>query len=293
MSGRQKALLAVALGLLLWAPSGISETSTPIVTGHSTFYNGDTYDPCLASIAGIMRSRVMWFNDQVLVERYGGKGTFIFATQYGAPDPRDRAALYSEGVFYDFTDPNGVFWRVEEAWYSDVWSPGYEGGGKIPDPMRAVANPGSAGASAEYNATTVADEDKYYVWFVELSANPIYDEFNGADPHRYYNFLNLVDTCKFNREKLGDEYIGTERHEGADLNADNGHPNGAEAHDHEKFVIDLWVGKRPATMPFGEVSSNPGSWESSWAAQYPQQETAEGQYAANQSVPEGFEESLP
>ena len=55
-SNRRKAAAAATLALLLWIPQGISQSTQPVVTGHSTFYNGEGYDPCLASIAGIVKT---------------------------------------------------------------------------------------------------------------------------------------------------------------------------------------------------------------------------------------------
>lgn len=251
LSRRQQAGLAVALALLLWAPQGISHGDHTLVTGHSTFYNGDAYDPCLASIAGIMRSRVLWFNDQVLVEHYGGSGTYIYVTEAGAPDPRAETRLYTEGVFYDFVDPNGAHWHVEEAFYDVEGDTGVRWGESNTVP------------SAEPYLTT---GERTYVWIVELSARPIYDQFAGADPHTYYNFLVLADTCKMHR--VQNETQGPNAtHDNASglLNDKYGHENGAKEHEHETFYVDLWVGKRP-TLSLGGVSPDGAQWNSQWAA---------------------------
>jgi len=273
LSRRQKAGLAVALAMLLWAPLGISHGDSTMVTGHSTFYNGDTYDPCLGSIAGIMRNRVMWFNDQVLAESYGGKGTFIYVTEAGAPDPRDQPRVYSEGVFYDFVDPNGAHWHVEEAFYDVSLEPstGFDESGTIPtvDPKPTKG-------------------DRYMTWFVELSSRPVFDEFAGDDPHTYYNFLVLADTCKMHNATS--TYDGEEYHEtAAELNDDNGHENGADPHQHGRFMVDLWVGKRPVTLPVG-ASTETVQWQSEWAAGGGAEQAAENQA---EDVPAPPEDSLP
>lgn len=246
MSPRTKAGLAVALALLLWAPQGISEETTPVVTGHSTFYNGDVYDQCLASIAGILRSRVMWFNDQVLVERYPGKGNFVFVTEAGAPDPTAVPHFYYEGVTYEFKDPNGAKWIVYEAYYS------------VP------AHWANAGQDPRQpsNVGVEVTQDKLYVWFVEIADEPIIDQFPGADRHSVYNFLVLVDTCKFHR---WDDVRGpVVKHENASvLNEDYGHENGAGNHTHESWNAHLWVGKRPVLLDEPETEDNSiqaGSW---------------------------------
>jgi hypothetical protein len=253
LSRRQQAGLAVALALLMWAPQGISHGDHTVVTGHSTFYNGDAYDPCLASIAGIMRSRVLWFNDQVLVEHYGGKGTYIYVTEAGAPDPRDRQ-LRSEGVFYDFVDPNGAHWHVEESYMAEGYSGEY------------YVNDDPVGNDDDPPAYVTTAKERTYVWTVELSSRPIYDQFAGADPHTYYNFLTLVDTCKMHR--IANQTQGpnaTHDYESGLLNDDYGHENGADEHEHETWFVDIWVGKRP-TFAVGGVSTDGANWQSQWAA---------------------------
>ncbi|MEA3199266.1 MAG: hypothetical protein QOE90_694 [Thermoplasmata archaeon] len=257
LSPKQKAGLAVALALLLWIPQGISTDTQPVVTGHSTFYNGDTYDPCLASIAGIVRSRVMWFNDQVLVERYPGKGTFLYVTEHGAEDPRNLGYLYSDGVSYNFVDPNGAAWHVDEVYHST----------STPQPNVQV-DPQEATGSAKngdprVNATVeIHNGDKTYYWIVELAAQPIYDQFPGSDPHSYYNFLDIVDTCKFHNST--ETYDGTRIHDQSTNGPSNGHDAGAATHYHNVFNADLYLGAAPTIVP-GGLSTDGANYATAWA----------------------------
>lgn len=241
-SPRTKASLAVAMALLLWIPQGISTETTPVVTGHSVFYNGETYDQCLASIAGILRSRVMWFNDQVLVERYPGKGTFVFVTEEGAPDPTAQSVLISEGVRYSFKDPNGVDWVIHEAHFD----PGVD--------------PGQSNLQAS-NTRVHVNVNKTYVWFVELSETPVLDQFPGEQyPHNYYNFLVLVDTCKFHPYTRGPL---AKHNNSAILNDRYGHPNADKPHAHETWGANIWIGKRPVVVEArdtGDRSTEHTSW---------------------------------
>ena len=265
MSPRAKAGLVVGIALLLWIPQGISVETTPLVTGHSTFFNGDVYDQCLASIAGILRSRVLWFNDQVLVERYPGKGTFVYVTESGGENPIDVKYLLSDGVTYTFVDPNGAAWHVEEL-YMDF-------GGTITYPGEHTEPEDYVKERRQWAQDRVAagslSEKRQYVWVVELAAAPIMDQFPGDDPHTLYNFLVLVDTCKMNRtaESVG----GTANHnDTAILNDRYGHPNNETAHTHETWKADIYVGQRPIIVP-GGVDKNATSYESDWAM------SAEGQ----------------
>ncbi|HET6403333.1 MAG TPA: hypothetical protein VFH78_01695 [Candidatus Thermoplasmatota archaeon] len=262
MSNRQKAALAVALALLLWAPSGVSHGDVAVVTGHSTFYDGDTFSPCLASIAGIMRHRVMWFNDQVLVETYGGAGTFIYVTEQGAPDPRKASKLYTDGVFYDFVDPNGAHWHIEELYYDITDDVTVNATLDRDEPWQSEVRQVSV-----YGKRTM-------VWVVELAPRPIFDEFAGADPHTYYNFLVLVDTCKIHSNDINTSYDGIANHnnESGLLNDKYGHQNGEDPHTHERYMMDLWVGKRPLNVVPNGASVDGAEWTSNWAYQ----ETAGG-----------------
>jgi hypothetical protein len=266
-STRTKAFALVAVALVLWAPQGVSTEQLPIVTGHSTFFDGDTYDRCLASVAGLLRSRVMWFNDMVLAEHYGGKGTFVYITEQGAPDPTEMEFLYSEGVFFDFVDPNGAHWHVEEAFIGTagrVTTPGLN----LNDLNNPAADMGSVGA--------VSPEGRTYVWFVELSERPISDQFappyGNANYHDLYNFLVLVDTCKFNRD--GGARLANASHTGSEW----GHPAGEDSHEHESWNANIWIGTRPVVLPVGASEQTVG-WQSQWAASGGPERSAG--YAAN------------
>lgn len=256
LSPKTKAVLAAALALLLWVPQGISTDSQTVVTGHSTFFNGDSYDPCLASVAGIMRTRVMWFNDQVLVERYPGKGTFIYITEHGGQSPLETGGLYSDGVSYNFVDPNGAAWHVDELYIGKGGSlkTDYE------EPLNWEYNTTHGDARAPYVDVGIA-QAKQYVWVVEMSAQPIYDQFPGGDGHTYYNFLDLVDTCKFHNNT--DTYRGYEYHN-TSLGPSNGHPSGATPHAHQTWDADIYVGPAPTIVPAG-ASTDGLNYETSWA----------------------------
>ncbi len=238
---------AVAIGIALAAvlaaivPAGISTETTPIVTGHSSFYNGDDFDPCLAAIVGIMRLRVMWFNHEVLVERYNGDGAYIYATEHGAPSPTaDGAHLVSSGVFYDFVDPNGVAWHVDEAyWDSQI-------------------NTVPADVTID-NDDLVPDVDvspkplsakRWYTWIVAVD-KPVRDHHAGSDPHEWYNFVVLLNTCKFRKDNLNNSQPNGNLTHPAGMGPDTGHLKNDPAHEHERYEVSLWVGTQPKIAPVG------------------------------------------
>jgi hypothetical protein len=113
----------------------------------------------------------------------------------------------------------------------------------------------------------IETESRYYVWFVELAPRPIYDEFAGADMHTYYNFLSIVDTCKMHRDPAFEKEVNHTRL-GGDISDDNGHRNDDKDHSHEKFMVDLWIGKKPTVTALGSVDTSGSAWESNWAAGY-------------------------
>lgn len=265
-SNSRKAAVAVALALFLWIPQGISQTQQPVVTGHSTFWNGEGYDPCLASIAGIVKTQVMWFNDMVLAERYGGAGDYIYIAENGSDDPRPgrgHTFMWSDGTFYDFVDPNGAHWHVEESYYSTVG---------VSDDLTTVNLPSQ-------------NEEKTYVWSVQLSPTPIHDAFAGsptsANYHDIYNFLSIVDTCKF-RKTSSD--LGDVVHEGEVLGPGHGHPAGATPHSHGMHMADIWIGTQPIIVPRQQNATNDASWSTQWSDPSNAQQAPNG-YTGEEVVP--------
>jgi hypothetical protein len=274
-SKKTKAVVATALVLSLLAPLGITQQAQPVVTGHSTFYNGNGFDPCLASVAGIMRTQVLWFNDQVLAERYGGKGTYVYVTENGSGDPRSHSYLYTDGTAYDFTDPNGAAWHIDEAFWAPDNVPNEQNN---IDPSSDPSKPGGVTVS----------QDRYYVWIVELSAFPIHDQFAGSpydtqNYHDVYNFLDIVDTCKFHRNAMTDwNQSAMPRRDGSfdfnithdnstdglpadELTPAHGHPYGTKAHTHESFLADIWIGGKPVLVPLGATGNDAISYTSDWS----------------------------
>lgn len=263
-----KAGLVVALALLLWIPQGISVQTQPVVTGHSTFLNGDVYDQCLASVAGILRSRVMWFNDQVLVERYPGKGNWVYLTEKGGKDPTKLTSMYSDGVTYNFVDPNGAAWHVEEL-YTPTSNPQVatdtETLTTAPNVQGAVNDPNEINeweAGMNYTNSVKVIQKRQYVWAVEIASTPIHDDFPGDDPHTLYNFLLLVDTCKFNNNTVT-RGVYADHTNVSILNDRNGHPNGDSPHGHETWQADIYVGKRPRIVPAG-ADTDGAEFQSQW-----------------------------
>ena len=272
LSRRQKAALTASLAVLLLVPSGISTNASPLVTGHSTFYNGSGFDPCLASIVGVLRTDVRWFNDMVLVERYGGKGTYVYISENGSKDPRDERFLYSDGTTYDFKDPTGAMWSVQDLWYHRSEHAPYVETGEVDG-----SDPNDPPAATVYHP-----EDKVYVWVVELSAQPIYDLYAPKDKsnpnyHTVYNFVALVDTCRFHRNPQdpsnnhnGAKYNGPNldynvTHGNDTLNDQYGHKPEDGVHTHEAFLANIYVGKKPVVVDNPNVNRLEPSWEDTWA----------------------------
>lgn len=234
--------LRYALGVLtvlsLAIPTGLSHDT--VITGHTVYKNMGGYDKCLASIVGLARTRVLWFNDATLVET-DAKGQYIYATRAGAPPPpptlkNDARPIFGDGVVYEFVDPNNARWIVLEGYYY----------GEIKgDPINV--NPWTPGDPRVEGGARV---DSEIVWLVQVGQT-IRDNDPGSDDHEFYNFVTLVDTCKFGH---GAKSEGTLDHAADDPN----HPPGEHAHNHEVFEVDLYIGKEPTFVPLGVNATNPG-----------------------------------
>lgn len=237
-------LAVVGIAAILSVPAVLADhTALPVVGSHTTYANMDGQDPCIAGIAGIVRMRVMWFNGQVLFERAAEEGSsWVYAIESGAPDPRD-APLQPTGQVFQFVDPNGVGWTVTEYNFtSGVNASVPSGGGVSADPLLPpdphVTPPDEGGAEVI----------SHYVWVVQTG--PTMSDL--AATGRPYNFVNLVDTCKFTgsgssishdkdaggnwtSSKPGDDT--TDQHVATDGN-----------HAHGAFNVDLYVGKAPKVL---------------------------------------------
>lgn len=231
-------LLMVLAALSLLAPTGISHDT--VITGHTVFKNANGYDKCLASIVGLARSQVLWFNDQTLVET-DPKGQYVYAVRsdakappMGDPDTQfpERSFVYGNGVVYEFIDPNDHRWVVLEGYYITGKKVGYEDG----------EGPGSS-AAVKFNTE--------HVWIVQISQT-WRDNNAGADLHEFYNFVTIVDTCKFGH---GAAPEGTAGHEAGDPN----HPPGEVAHSHDVYEVDLYIGKEPRFIALGTNMTEDGA----------------------------------
>lgn len=234
-------LLTVLMLLSMAVPTGISHDT--VITGHTVFKNAAGYDKCLASIVGLARSQVLWFNDQTLVET-DPKGQYVYAVRGGAPAPPMGGLeygpgyneIYGNGVVYEFIDPNGHRWIVLEGYFYTV----------LPSAANAVRNDRD-GLRVDQNAGA----DTEHVWVVQIQ--PTHRDNNpGADLHEFYNFVTIVDTCKF---RHGTTPEGKENHTANDPH----HPAGELAHSHDVYEVDLYIGKEPRYLPIGHNMTEEGA----------------------------------
>jgi hypothetical protein len=239
---RRWKLVALGICALLSVPAGASVQQQPVVAGHSVYGDMDGLDPCIAGIVGVVRLRVMWFNNQVLFERTpdgSSSGSWIYGTQAGAPDPR-VAALTPTGEVWSFTDPNGMDWSVAE--YNFTAGPdalvhggdvGYRNGSVVATPPQVEQNP---------------EVRSYYVWVVRVGPTT-YGGYDGKD----YNFVDLVDTCKFSipeeRAVQHANDTGTWTSDWTGDTTQGQHMAGDGTHAHDVYDINLWVGSEPVLAP--------------------------------------------
>jgi len=224
-------LAVVGLVALMTFPTAYTLQQDSVVTGHVTYAAMDGFDPCIAGIAGIVRLRVMWFNDQVLFERAADEGSWVYATEAGAPDPRDQM-LVPTGEKYEFVDPNNVDWAVTEYTFTGV-------------------------EAQVYPPNEHHDILQWGVWVVKTG--PTVRDY--AATGRSYNFVNLVDTCKFNAagHALAHSHDGSGNWTSSEANdtTENQHLANDPDHAHESYQVNLYVGPEPQVLVPANKPVNP------------------------------------
>lgn len=252
-------LSVLAVSLLLVAPSAIP-TTADVVEGHFIFAQLGGYSECLSGVAGLARSKVMWFNDKILLDSANLLiGKHVYITQHEAPDPRDHSLLRT-GKYFDFVDPNGVPWNVTEYSYSVHRSTGTS----------------TSGSDTSTRAGATATVSQFYVYVVQIKRIYV-DENNpwtGAgdvNSHLHYNFVGIVDTCRFVYDDKGRAAnTGSTTH---DNTVDNGwgHDvmNETETtqpdHAHQTHKVDIYIGDTPREIQVGRGTHVPG--QSVWIDQ--------------------------
>lgn len=246
-------LAAVCTLALLALPTAYTFQQQEVVTGHTTYASMDGLDPCVAGIAGIVRLRVMWFNDQVLFERAPTDGgAWVYAVEGGAPDPRE-ALLRPTGEAFEFTDPNGMTWVVRE--YTYPGEPVEVSQGNV----TVNRSPSASGTTVDGGNYTVTPPSaspgpggSWYAWVVQTG--PVVEDF--AATGRPYNFVDLVDTCKFTSPSSGVQHANSGGNWSSSWPQDTTqgqHLADDPSHAHDRFSVDLYVGKAPVTEDPGGV----------------------------------------
>lgn len=217
-----------------------------VVGSHSTYADMDGLDPCLASVVGIVRLRVMWFGGQVLFERSGGAGNYVYAVEHGAPPPVDEV-LTPTGESFVFTDPNGLDWNVTEYNYTSaviVTEPGGVSG--TPPSVNTTGNVHVEGGNATFDPPGVqqAGAGPWTTWVVRTSSTQEDFAATGAP----YNFVTMVDLCKFVGEGQSITHTntgGTWSSSDADDTTFDQHLPGDVTHTHRDKQVDLYVAQQP------------------------------------------------
>jgi hypothetical protein len=240
------ALVGAAI-LGLFAPLGLSSTS--VVVGHTVFVDATGSDPCLASIVGLARSTVLWFNDMPLVST-DPQGQWVYVTRAGAESPFNpdgglpqkaegagsTVPIYGDGVIYEFVDPNGFRWEVLEGYYPTTLKSGVN-----PDVTGISGGNVSSVTNPPENVVANGAYNREFVWMVQIQGTH-HDAYPGPDAHSFYNFVSVVDTCKLQEKPDGQMNFSAD---------DPYHPPGTPAHSHDMYDVDLYIGKEPTFIPVG------------------------------------------
>jgi len=265
-SKRHKALallLGVALSLAAIGNTVAVEPTTneTVVTGHTNWVDpSSTYNSCFAGIAGLLKNEVTWFNGQTLFSTdAGGAGTFIYFTEslqaddgeynestgLKVKDPTQEKLVKTDNE-YEVEDPSGAdhTWVVRE-YFTTREKKGAEAGV----------------GETDVDSGEARQVEKVYVYVVQVHAPPIEDDRESVD--KRYNFLGLVDTCKFNqdgeqKEHANDGTYGTEpsgQHNDDGTGSDES--DQGTHHNHTAVGVDIWIGGVPDTLPGNDEQGVP------------------------------------
>lgn len=234
--------VALALGAV-GSTIAVQPTATnDVMTGHTEWMEASTnYDGCLAGIAGLILQQVTWFNGKTLFETSSGtsENTWVYFTDGGLDnkvDPTDED-LFRSNETYEFEDPNRDHtWTVKEYYIQD-----------------AGIDASTAGPDADVST------DRVYIWAVNASAETFHDPTIEQD----YNFVGILNTCKFNSEADGDaehdDQHDQDTHDGGDPEDpqwQHDSENTEGTHDHDVYVVDIWIGGEPSLVPGTETAAN-------------------------------------
>jgi hypothetical protein len=231
-------VLLVAGAIVVPIASANPIASRSAVEGHTTYVDiviDETPTISLGAVAGSVTCRVtaniLWFNDQELFRlpptaNCLGSKRFVYASEHLTPDPRGNPTLNRSGLYFDFTDPNGIPWHVVEYTYSQA---SVRANGVL-DPQVLLF-----GLDLQVK--------RYYTYVVEIGPMT-------RDPtiNKDYNFVDVVDLGKFLTT-----CDGCETHNGSPGAVENGNSHNQYSayeehlfpHNHDKVDVDMSLGEQP------------------------------------------------
>lgn len=226
-------------------------TQDQIITGHTQFLETSTqFSGCFAGIAGLLMQRVTWFNGATLFTRAdNGNGRWVYFTEHFEDNDLDgfddktgieikdpsKEKLFRTNQTYTFDDPDpdtSKKWEVREYFA-----------------LRREKVEGSVGENGQ--AEIEGPATRVYVFAVKVAGQTYDAETISAE----YNFVSVVDTCRFHGDETGTETHDNGRNNGSgdpidqhkEINDDDG------THDHDVYSIDVWVGGAPDSLPVAQV----------------------------------------
>ena len=247
-------LLAAAVMLALLGPVTADQHNygEVVTTGHTTFLDASTtFNKCFAGIAGALMQRVTWFNGATLFSRMtdGSGETYMYAMEHfntRGEDGRDnetgvepfdpsKETLYETGQEYAFHDKNNpnLQWRVVE--YYALKDGKDDAPLYSPTDGERMSHPG---------------QEKVYVYVVRVG-EAVYD----PEIDRDYNFVMVVDTCKFLHGGSSLHHEGEFQGDQKDPQYQHNEEDGQ--HDHREFAVDLFVGGAPQSVPLPADPDHP------------------------------------
>ncbi|MBW3582412.1 MAG: hypothetical protein KY455_04865 [Euryarchaeota archaeon] len=234
-------IIAGVVGLPMAAAATTLQDKT-VVTGHTVYANMGGFDPDVALIAGIVESKVVWFNGMTVLNTV--QDGFIYTVAKGQCDPRDGENFEFQDYKIAFRDPNNVTHIIAHYTYS---------------------------CGSGLKTETVLDgylglNETKHVWVTPTHARVQDPPIQAFDPGRIYNFATGIDTWYY---KSGNLLLGggrgTTTHEGTGggttdevnngdsycasesdhvCNGSSGLKAGEDTlHEHNTFEVDLYYDK--------------------------------------------------
>lgn len=245
-------IVAGVVGLPMAAAASTIEDQN-VVTGHTVYADMSGFDPNIALIAGLVESKVVWFNGVTVFNSLGDG--YVYATEAGQCSPLKGQDFVFQDYDLSFRDPNNFAHIVAHYTYK-------------------CAGLGNFGTDTVADTLLGLNETKH-VWITlthQKQVDAPVAPNAGSSGGRLYNFATGVDTSFFGERGTtehdgmggatpdsvnnGDSYCPTEE----DHVCNGGEKKGEDTlHDHNTGSVDLYFSKEDVEAVNATGAAHPGT----------------------------------